>query len=260
MYRTAAAIILELLTIALLVIGITTGVRKGFFKSLMDLLILVVAVFVASQVCNWINGPIVDHFYPKAEEKAIKAIDSVEIDLKNVDLSALELNDAHPDSLSDEEYAALQANSGIAKLVSAMQAAGLKENRIRTILAKTLKTLGKGGRDLNAALTESAKTTTKAAIRVIVQIVLFLIIVLLVSVLLQILVNGTRGLIWKVDVLKSLDKFLGFLLGAILMLAVILIVFYICGRLHWSTFETAVDQTLFSAFLQENNPLRLFLE
>ena len=160
----------------------------------------------------------------------------------------------------EEADAALQANSGIAKLVSAMQAAGLKENRIRTILAKTLKTLGKGGRDLNAALTESAKTTTKAAIRVIVQIVLFLIIVLLVSVLLQILVNGTRGLIWKVDVLKFLDKFLGFLLGAILMLAVILIVFYICGRLHWSTFETAVDQTLFSAFLQENNPLRLFLE
>ncbi len=260
MYGSAAAIIIELAVIGLLVIGIATGVKKGFFKSLMDLLILAVAVVAASLVCNWVSGPLVDHFYPKAEEKVLKAIESAEVDLKDVDLSALGLNDSHPDSLSDEEFAAVQKNEGIAKVVSAMDAAGIGEGRIRTILAKTLKTVGRSGNNLNEALTDSAKTATRSVVRIIIQVVVFLFIVILVSVLLQMLVNGMKGLIWKVDALKTMDRFLGFLLGAAMMLGIILIAFYIFGRVNWTAFEEAADQTLFAAFLNENNPLALFLE
>ncbi len=260
MYQSAAAVILELLTIALLVIGIAVGIKKGFFKSLMDLLILAAAVLAASFVCNWADGPIVDRFYPKAEEKVIGAIESVELELKNVDLSAMELNESHADSLSDEEMAAVQENEGIAKLVSAMKAAGIKDGRIRTILAKTLKAIGKGESSLNKALSDSARAVTKGAIRVTVQIILFLLSVLIISVLLQLLVNGMKGLIWKVDILKTLDRFLGFLLGAVIMLAVILVLFYIFDRLHWQVFENAAEQTLLASFMNEHNPLRLFLE
>ena len=52
MYGSAASIIIELVVVGLLVIGIISGVKKGFFKSLMDLLILGAAIFCAVMVCR----------------------------------------------------------------------------------------------------------------------------------------------------------------------------------------------------------------
>lgn len=260
MYGSAAAIILELATIGLLVIGILTGVKKGFFKSLMDFLILIAAVLIASQICKWASAPLTDLFYPKAEERVLKAIGSVNIDLSKFDLSGMKLDESHPDTLNETEYEQLKKSAGIGDLIEALERAGIPKARIWKIVAETLKKVNVSGSNLKEILTDTARTATKSGLTAVVQVILFILVVLIVSVLLQILVNGTKRLIWKVDLLKTTDRFLGFLLGAVMMLGIILIAFYIFDRIHWIKFETAVGQTLFAAFINENNPLRLLIK
>ena len=260
MYGSAASIIIELVVVGLLVIGIAAGVKKGFFKSLMDLVILVAAIFAAIFACRFATDFFVNRFYPKAEEKVLKAIESAEVDLANVDLSTMKIDENHPDTLSDAEYALLKQNDGVAKLADTMGRAGISESRIRSIIAKTLKKAGSTGSGLSEALTDSAKAATRGTLTVIVQVILFLLVLVIVSILLQLLTNETRRLLWKIDILKTLDRFLGFLTGAVLMLAVILIAFFIFNRVQWDSFENAVGQTLFAKFLSENNPLSLFFE
>ncbi len=260
MYGSAASIILELAVIGLLVIGIATGVKKGFFKSLMDVVILAVAIFAAVMVCRWATGYLVDRLYPKAEEKVLSAIENADVDLSNVDLAAMGIDEDHPDTLSDAEYATLKKNAGIGKLANALEKAGIPHARIRAILARTLKKAGRSGMSIKEILSDSAKAATRSGLTVVVQVILFILVLLIVSILLQMLVNGMKGMIWKVDALKTIDRFLGFLLGAVLMLGIILIAFYIFKRISWTVFENAVDQTLFASFINENNPLCLFLE
>ena len=260
MYGSAASIALELITIALLVIGIISGVKKGFFKSLMDLVILIAAVIAAVMVCRWCTGFFVERIYPKAEEKVLSAIESAEMDLSNVDISAMNFGEDHPDTLSDEEYALLKQNAGIAKFSASMEKVGIPESRIRAIIAKTIKNASRSGESFHEAVTDSAKAVTRNTVKVIVQIVLFLIVLIVLVIVLQLLVNGIRGLMWKADLIKSVDRFLGFLLGALMMLALIFIAFYLFRRLNWTAFENAADETLFAAFLNVNNPLTLFFD
>lgn len=260
MYGSVFAIILEIVTASLLVVGIVGGIKKGFFKSLMDLIVLAAAVFAAVMVCRWCTGFLVERFYPKAEEKVLKAIENAQADLSDVDISAMGFDETHPDTLSDEEMDLLKNNAGIAKTVSALEKAGIRDSRIRSIIAKTLKSASKSGQTLNEALTDSARTITKNTLTVIVNVVLFLLVLVIVSILLQLLVNAAKGLLWKVDVLKSFDRFLGFILGAVLMLALIFIAFYLFRRIEWTAFEEAADQTLIASFLNRNNPIALFFD
>ena len=260
MYGSAVSIIIELAVIGLIVIGIVTGVRKGFFKSLMDVLILAVAIFAAVWVCRWTTEFFVNRFYPKAEEKVLKAIESAEVDLSNVDLAAMHLDENHPDDLTDTEFALLQQNAGVAKTVNAMKKAGVRESSIRSILAKTLKKASSSGSNLNDALTDSAKAATKGALTIAVQVILFILVLIIVSILLQLLTNGIRRLLWKIDVVKTLDRFLGFLMGAVLMLAIIFVALYIFRRLGLDSVEEKIGETLFAKFLDANNPISLFFE
>ncbi len=260
MYASAASIILELAVIGLLVIGIVTGVKKGFFKSLMDVLILFVAIFAAVQVCRWTTDLLVNRFYPKAEEKVLKAIENAEVDLADVDLEALKFDESHPDNLTDTEYELLKQNPGISKIANALEKAGIPNNRIRVILARTLKKASSSGSNLNEVLTDTAKAATRKGLTIAVQVIVFLLVLLIVSILLQLLTNGIRRLLWKLDVVKTLDRFLGFLMGALLMLAIIFIVLYIFRRVGAGTVEEKIGETLFAKFLDANNPILLFFE
>ncbi len=260
MYGSVGSIIIELVVIGLLVIGIATGVKKGFFKSLMDVLILVVAIFAAVQVCRWSTDLLVNRLYPKAEERVLQAIENAEVDLANVDLEALKLDGNHPDNLTDAEYEMLRHNSGIGKLVTTLEKAGIPHNRIRIILAKTLKKANSSGSNLNDFMTDTAKTATRKGLTVAVQVVVFLLVLLIVSIVLQLLTNGIRRLLWKLDVVKTLDRFLGFLMGALLMLAIIFIVLYVFKRVGLGSIEEKIGETLFAKFLDANNPLTLFFE
>lgn len=258
MYGSVGSIIIELVVIGLLVIGIATGVKKGFFKSLMDVLILFVAIFAAVQVCRWTTDLLVNRLYPKAEEKVLQAIGNAEVDLANVDLEALKIDENHPDNLSDGEYETLKKNPGIKKIADAMEKAGIPHNRIRVILAKTLKKAGSSGTNLNEVITDAAKTATRKGLSVAVQVVVFLLVLIIVSILLQLLTNGIRRLLWKLDVVKTLDRFLGFLMGAVLMLAIIFVVLYVFRRVGLSSVEEKIGETLFAKFLDANNPITLF--
>lgn len=260
MYGSVGSIILELVVVGLLVIGIITGVKKGFFKSLMDVLILAVAIFAAVQVCRWTTDMVVDRLYPKAEEKVLKAIESAEVDLADVDLEEMKFDESHPDNLSDIEYAMLKRNSGVNRIATALEKAGIPQNRIRVIIAKTLKKANSTGANLNEVMTDSAKSATRKGLTIAVQVILFILVLIIVSILLQLLTNGVRRLLWKLEVVKTLDRFLGFLMGAVLMLAIIFVALYICRRIGFSSFEDKLGQTLFTSFLDNVNPLRLFFE
>ena len=260
MYGSVGSIILELAVVALLVIGIISGVKKGFFKSLMDLLILAVAVFAAVQVCRWTTNALVARLYPKAEARVMKAIENADVDLSNVDLSAMKFDESHPDTLNEAEYALLKQNEGLGKIIDAMEKAGIPKARIWKILAKTLKKADAGGKSLKEALTETAKDATRSGLTLVVQVVVFILVLIIVMIVLQLLTNGMRSLLWKIDVIKTLDRFLGFLVGALVMLAIIFIVLYIMKRVGVESFEEKVGETLFTAFLNTNNPLRLFFD
>ena len=260
MYGSVASIIIELAVVGLLVIGIVAGVKKGFFKSLMDVLILFVAIFAAVQVCRWTTDLLVNRLYPKAEEKVLQAIGNAEVDLANVDLEALKIDENHPDNLSDGEYETLKKNPGINKIATAMEKAGIPINRIRVILAKTLKKAGSSGTNLNEFMTDTAKTATKKGLTIAVQVVVFLLVLIIVSILLQLLTNGIRRLLWKLDVVKTLDRFLGFLMGALMMLAIIFIVLYVFRRVGVNSVEEKIGETLFAKFLDANNPISMFFE
>ena len=258
MYGSVGSIIIELAVVGLLVIGIITGVRKGFFKSLMDVVILFAAIFAGVMVCRWATGYLVERLYPKAEEKVLKAIESAEVDLANVDLAQLKLDDNHPDTLSDAEYVLLTQNAGIQKFASALESAGIPKARIRVILAKVLKKAGSSGQSIKEVVTDSAKSATKSGLTVVVQVILFILVLIIVSILLQLLTNGIRRLLWKIDVLKTVDRFLGFLMGALVMLAIIFVVLYIFRRLGVESVEEKIGETLFAQFLNVNNPILLF--
>ncbi len=258
MYQSAASIIIELVVIGLLVIGIISGVKKGFFKSLMDVVILGAAIFAAVMVCRWTTGYLVDRFYPKAEEKVLKAIESAEVDLSDVDLAEMKIDEDHPDTLTDVEYAMLKQNEGIGKLANTLEKAGIPNARIRVILAKVLKKANSSGESLNQVLTDSAKAATRSGLTIVVQVIVFILVLIIVSILLQLLTNGMRNLLWKIDVIKTLDRFLGFLMGALVMLAIIFVVLYIFRRLGVESVEEKIGETLFAQFLNVNNPISLF--
>ena len=107
--------------------------------------LLAAAVFVAVQVCRWTTSALVDRLYPKAEAKVLQAIENADVDLANVDLSAMKFDESHPDTLNDAEYELLKQNAGVGKIISAMEKAGIPKARIWKILATTLKKASAGG-------------------------------------------------------------------------------------------------------------------
>ena len=260
MYGSVGSIIVELVVVGLLALGVISGVKKGFFKSLMDLLILAVAVFAAVQVCRWATDALVDRLYPKAEARVLQAIENANVDLANVDLKAMGFDESHPDTLNEAEYELLKQNEGIGKIIDAMEKAGIPKTRIWKILAVTLKKASAGGSNLKEALTDTAKSATKSGLTVVVQVILFILVLIIASILLQLLTNGIRRLLWKIDVIKTLDRFLGFLMGALVMLALIFVALYIFRRLGVESVEEKIGETLFAQFLNINNPLLMFFE
>lgn len=260
MYGSVGSIIVELAVVALLVIGIVSGVKKGLFKTLMDLLILAAAIFAAVQACRFATDYFVNRLYPKAEARVLQAIENSDVDLANVDLSAMKFDENHPDTLNEAEYELLRHNEGIGKIINAMEKAGIPKARIWKIVAVTLKKASAGGSNLKEALTDTAKAATKSGITVVVQVVLFILVLIIVMIVLQLLTNGLRSLLWKIDVIKTVDRFLGFLMGALAMLAIIFVVLYVFRRLGVESVEEKISQTLFTQFLNVNNPILMFFE
>ena len=160
MYGSVGSIIVELAVVALLVIGIVSGVKKGLFKTLMDLLILAAAIFAAVQACRFATDYFVNRLYPKAEARVLQAIENSDVDLANVDLSAMKFDESHPDTLNEAEYELLRHNEGIGKIINAMEKAGIPKARIWKIVAVTLKKASAGGSNLKEALTDTAKAAT----------------------------------------------------------------------------------------------------
>ena len=258
LYSTPASIVLDVVVLLLLVILTVVGAKRGFFKSLMSLAVIAVSLLVAVTVSRLLTDPLTDRLAPKLEDKVAKAIENADLDLAGVEFGTLNMTENHPDTLTDEEMELLQKNKGIAGLTEALEKVGVKDAKIREILAKTLKKAQNGSDNLEEGVSGVAVNITHATVRAAIRVILMVIVFILVSLLLQLLTNGLHDLMYKVRFLGTVDTVLGTFLGLITALLLIFLILTLLSGI--SGYQEKVDATLLTRFLDKFNLIRLLFK
>lgn len=260
LYSETGSIILDAAVLLVLVLITVLCGKKGFFKSLMVLAALAVAVFAAIMAARYLTDPITEKLLPKAEAKVEKALENTELDLSNVDLAAMGFNEDHPDTLTDEELEQLRKNEGIDKVYNGLSKLKMSDARIRKILASSLKKAGGAAEDYEDYLTTAAKNLSYSSLHTTVKISLLLVTFLLVAVILLLVVNGMRELMHKVTLVGATDTVLGVLLGLAIALLLIFIAFYAFESMEWESYLSARDHTLLAKLADRYNVIKMFFD
>lgn len=259
LYATKPAIVTDVIILAVLVIAVVQGIKKGFFKSLMGFVVLGVAVFAAVTVSDLFTDTLTEKLAPKVENKVTEAIANANLNFSGINTEDVALSEDHPDTLSDAEMAVLLKNEGFKKVHDTLEKANVKEPQIRSIFAKALKKLNSGSGSLENFLSDAARTVSHAAVKVTVEILLLIVTFALASILLKLLVNALRDLMYRWEFLKGTDRFLGVVFGLAAAAAVLILAEYIAVKSGWQAYDEALPHTLLAAFLHKHNLISLFL-
>ena len=223
------AIILDVLVIAVFVLSIFLGWKRGFIKSMTGLLAFAVAVGVAL----WLSAPIAQWVYDGTVEPAVSAaIEDVQSDATQ---SVIASSDALLADLPD----------GVRTLLTA---AGIENGE--TLAGKL--SPNSTGSLTERLLTDVIEPVVVGAIRMIALLVLFLLTAFLVSLLLKVVDK-----VFKLPLLKGINRTLGIVPGIIngvLGVLIVITLFHLLSALGVLITPDALENTVIVSRLSDINP------
>ena len=214
-----------LLAAIFLVFALIAG-RRGFYKSVMPLVVLVLAALCAVFLSSKLTSPVTERFYPGVEEKL----------LEKIDFSGLSEVDA---SASTEKLMSLLPEGTAEKL----EQLGLRK-KMETALHDALQSLSADGEaKTEAVVSAAAKKAFSGMVHILLFFVLFLVCIVVFTV-----VQHALSLVVKLPLIRQMDRLLGAALGLVTCALLVKIVVWVAKLAGSTLFTDLAEGTKLLAF------------
>ena len=255
---SVAGLIADLLIVAVLVISFIHGAKKGFVYCVVWLASIVAAVIGARLATALFEAPITEFVYSKSEGKIQEASENAALELDNIDWSLMDFTPGRPEILTDEEYAVLMKNEGLAKVDEVLGSVGIGENTRREKFFSLAKSIHDNSGKASEQIGKMATELAHKAIRFVVRVLLIIIVFVVVLIVLRLAGTGLSKLFEKIPVVGTLDKVLGVAFCFLTFLAIVLIVLYAWQHLWPDSFADFAKGAPVTNFIETYNPLVSF--
>ena len=226
------ALIIDLMLLAVLLLGAVLGWRRGLIRTVMGLTAVLLALLGASLLTNLLTEPVTDLVYPKVQEKVLSQFEQTLLP------DGEEKQPQEPEQPDESDEPGLL--DGVLE----------KLRRFGVNGEETVKAAGEAGMSvLDAAV--------RALVRTVVQAVLFLLCFLLLTLALT-LVSHALGLLFRLPLLDGVNAIGGALLGFAEALLLVYLALWLAPRLGITFFADHAPQTHLLAFLMQNTPNTLW--
>lgn len=233
------ALILDIIFAAALILSVLIGAKRGLFKSLMSLVVIIAALIGASMLSNMFTEPVTDFVMPKVEQKvdswlAFPKVSSSEF------LSGLTSSDAN----------AADKSSGIMEKLEQFGAGS-------AFLDSVQKATDKATDAVEDAVTDAATAAARAVVKTIVHAVLFVIFYLVLVVALKLVTKLLDAALDKIPVVNKVNSIGGAVIGFAECVLILFMVCYLAPRLGVKVYSENVDQTFIVSFFANHSPSSL---
>lgn len=213
-------LIFDLIPLSVLALFALLGAKRGLFKTLSGLAVLLLALLGAALLAGRLADPVTDLLYPRLEGMLIDRLAS------QYAVSADE--QSSKTSLQDDFSELFDFSDSLGSTLDDMREAGMN----------------------------AARTAARAALRGVVQTVLFLLFFLALMLLLKLLCKPL-ALIFKLPLLHTMDRLGGFVLGLAEGALICFAALTLLQRLGWTFFPDHVQGTYLISFFLNNTPRSL---
>lgn len=255
---SVAGLIADVLILGALVFSVVHGAKKGFVYCVVWLASIVAAVIGARLATALFEKPITDFVYSKSESRIQEATEKAVLELDNIDWDLMDFTPGRPERLTDEEYAVLMKNEGLAKVDEVLSSVGISENTRREKFFSLAKSLHDNSGKASEYIGKTAAEMAHKAIRFVVRVLLIIIVFVAVLIVLRLAGTGLSKLFEKIPVVGTLDKVLGVAVNFLTFAAVILIALYAWQHLWPDSFESFAKGAPVTGFIAQNSPLIAF--
>ena len=254
--------IIDIVIGALLLICIIAGAVRGLLKTVIAIVVTVVAILGSVVLSGYLAGPVTDLVYPSVEQKLMKLVTEPSL---HINIGAI-LSDATEKKIDEflelevpEDYFASGVPEDILKIAKQF---GFTEEDLRKPVEGALKSAqqimrnylekqkaaGKSvdERSAQEAVEEANKAAAKAFLRPIVRAVLILILFILLSIILKIIAAALNRAAKQTGGIRQVNAFGGALLSFVEFVVVLYVLFYFCRKFG---ITTAIAETIDQSFV-----------
>ncbi len=256
-YGNAVSVGVDIVLLGLLVLFTVIGAKKGLVRMVLWLAVLGVSVLGSLHLTRLLNDGAADWLFPKVEDKMEAFVDNFRMDLEGFDLDKLEFT-GDGKLLTDESYALLLTNPGMAKTASGLARFGMSEEQIREKLSSIMAKVQKAGSSAKEVLSRSAQELCYSSLHAVVRVVMLIVFFLLLSAVLSWLVKKINAVIFRIPLLGFINGLGGAALGLINVCAVIFFALYILGHIGIEGFPELTADTFLLKLAVQYNPVSMF--
>ena len=255
---STAGLIADIALLAILLISIIRGARKGFTYGVVWLASILAGIIAARLVSGLFTEPISNFVYGLSKNGVEKTVESLTPDLNGVDWSKIDFSEDREEKLSDEEFEQLLNNEGFAKMADIMTKLGIKRDSQK----ERFYSMGKGMYEKQESgkeyVREYATRLAQRAITFTVRVILIIITFVVVLFLLRRLAEGMSRLVDKIPLIGTLDHILGGALNVAVAIALIWLFLYVWHIVSPETYEKVTAGAPLMTIAKDYNPLISF--
>lgn len=256
---TVPGLIIDAIILILLICSAVSGAKKGFVYCVIWFGAIVAAVIGARFAVDLLEEPISDHFYEKAEDNILETVKNHTPDLNDVPWEELDFSPQREKKFTEEEYALLLNNKGIAELDRIMGKVGISEESRRERFYSIALSIRSNRDDAAEGLARFTAGQVESAIHLLVRVIIIIVVFLLILIIIRLLAELISRILDKIPLVGTTDQLLGLLLNLLVTAAFLLILTYLWQRLWPGSYETVSGGTMLLRLMGEHNPLTWFL-
>ncbi len=255
---SVVGLIADILILAVLILSLIRGGQKGFVYCVVWLASIVAAVIGARLATALFEEPITEFIYTKSEKHILEATENAALELDSIDWDDLDFSPGREERLTEEEYAVLMKNEGLAKVDKVMGSVGISESSRRERFYSIARSIHTSSENASTHIARMSTEVVHKAIRLLVRVLLIVIVFLVVLLLLRLLGEGLSKLFEKIPVVGSLDKILGVVFSFLSIFLIILVLLYAWQHIWPDSFNRFTAGAPVTAFLAKHSLLISF--
>jgi len=233
------ALVLDIIFAAALILSVLIGAKRGLFKSLMSLVVIIAALIGASFFANMFTEPVTDFVMPKVEQKVEAWLDIPEGMGSNLLNGVLSSNSNTSDKASQILEKLERFGAGSAFLDSVQEATDKATDTVED------------------AVTDAATAAARAVVKTIVHAALFLAFYLILSIVLKLVAKLLDAALDKIPVVNKVNSIGGAAIGLVECVLMLFVICYLAPRLGVKVYSENVDQTFIVSFFANHSPSSL---
>ena len=254
---TAAGLIADAVLVALLLLSITWGKKRGLVYMALWVLAIGAAIFGSRFLADKLTEPISEKVEGSVEEVMLKAAEKFAQKSGSLDLSQFDFSEKREKILSNEELQKLMQSEGFAKLSEQFKKWNMSEDMLKESGYSLAESLHENTEEQNTPsvtntwVSQTAAALVRKAVRVFIITVGFILILLLLRVLAKWISRG----IHVIPLIGSVDRLLGIAFGLAACALLVLLVLFVWPHVHADSFGKIQEGSYLFAFVAEWNPL-----